>query len=74
MYRNWSPLSLQSEHLIIGDRCRATDAVGGEGPALLIGPKYLLSGKFSLVIRNFPLPVKVIVVLMRQKQYMYYLC
>jgi len=73
MYINWPPLSLQTEHLIIGDRCRATDAVGGEGPALLIGPRYLLSRKFSLVIRNLPLPVKIKVVVMSQKQYMCYL-
>ena len=52
MYINWSPLSLQTERLITGDRCKATDAVGGEGLALLIGPKYLLSRKFSFVIRE----------------------
>ena len=70
MYINWSTLFVQTEHQIIGDRSKATDAVGGDGHALLIGPKYLLCRKFSLVARNFPLSVKIKVVLMSKKQYM----
>jgi hypothetical protein len=30
-----APLSLQTEHLITGDRCKPTGAVGGEGRDLL---------------------------------------